>query len=84
MGERAGGDVPSNHAHIPLPIHTERLLLRRFEASDLDAFHAYHSLPETARFLPRDGQDATRSPWSRGQVRQLRLREGGRLGLPGH
>lgn len=38
--------------HITLPIRTERLILRRFEGTDLDAFHAYHSLPETARFLP--------------------------------
>lgn len=37
---------------ITLPIRTERLILRRFEGRDLDAFHAYHSLPETARFLP--------------------------------
>ena len=37
---------------IRLPIRTERLVLRRFEAADLDAFHAYHSLPGTARFLP--------------------------------
>jgi RimJ/RimL family protein N-acetyltransferase len=37
---------------ITLPIRTERLILRRFDGGDLDAFHAYHSLPETARFLP--------------------------------
>ena len=45
----------------PLPIRTERLVLRRFEASDLDAFHAYHSLPETARFLPREAKSYTKS-----------------------
>jgi RimJ/RimL family protein N-acetyltransferase len=37
---------------IELPVLTDRLVLRRFEAGDLDAFYAYHSLPETARFLP--------------------------------
>jgi RimJ/RimL family protein N-acetyltransferase len=42
-----------------LPIRTERLVLRRFEAADLDAFHAYHSLPETARFLPGDAKSYT-------------------------
>ena len=45
----------------PLPIRTERLVLRRFEASDLDAFHAYHSLPETARFLPGEAKSYTKS-----------------------
>jgi RimJ/RimL family protein N-acetyltransferase len=33
------------------PIKTDRLVLRRFTESDLDALHAYHSLPEVARFL---------------------------------
>lgn len=46
---------------IPLPIRTERLILRRFTGSDLDAFHAYHSLPETARFLPRPAKTYTQS-----------------------
>lgn len=36
-------------------------MLRRFEAEDLDAFHAYHSLPETARFLPREAKSYTQS-----------------------
>jgi RimJ/RimL family protein N-acetyltransferase len=46
---------------IALPIHTDRLVLRRFEGADLDAFHAYHSLPETARFLPREAKTYTQS-----------------------
>ncbi|XAS66682.1 GNAT family protein [Micrococcaceae bacterium Sec5.7] len=46
---------------IHLPIHTDRLVLRRFEATDLDAYHAYHSLPETARFLLRDAKTYTQS-----------------------
>jgi RimJ/RimL family protein N-acetyltransferase len=41
---------------IRLPILTERLILRRFEAADLDDFHAYQSLPETARFLLREAK----------------------------
>jgi RimJ/RimL family protein N-acetyltransferase len=46
---------------IELPIHTDRLILRRFEGADLEAFHAYHSLPETARFLPREAKSYTQS-----------------------
>jgi RimJ/RimL family protein N-acetyltransferase len=46
---------------ISLPIHTDRLVLRRFEAADLDAFHAYQSLPETARFLLREAKSITQS-----------------------
>lgn len=46
---------------IILPIHTDRLILRRFEAGDLAAFHAYHSLAETARFLPREAKTYTQS-----------------------
>ncbi len=51
----------------PLPIRTERLVLRRFEAGDLDAFHAYHSLPETARFLPGEAKSYTKSMESVGR-----------------
>jgi RimJ/RimL family protein N-acetyltransferase len=47
--------------HIRLPIRTERLILRRFDGGDLDAFHAYHSLPETARFLPGPAKTYTQS-----------------------
>lgn len=46
---------------IELPIITERLVLRRFEAGDLDRFHAYQSLPETARFLLRPELTLTQS-----------------------
>lgn len=46
---------------IILPIRTKRLILRRFEGADLDAFHAYHSLPETARFLPGPAKTYTQS-----------------------
>jgi RimJ/RimL family protein N-acetyltransferase len=46
---------------ITLPLRTERLILRRFEGRDLDAFHAYHSLPETARFLPGPPKSYTQS-----------------------
>ncbi len=52
---------------IKLPIRTERLVLRRFEATDLDAFHAYHALPETARFLPGEAKSYTRSMESVGK-----------------
>ncbi|MDQ0677240.1 RimJ/RimL family protein N-acetyltransferase [Arthrobacter pascens] len=46
---------------ITLPIRTERLILRRFEGRDLDAFHGYHSMPETARFLPGPAKTYTQS-----------------------
>jgi RimJ/RimL family protein N-acetyltransferase len=46
---------------ILLPIRTDRLVLRRFEGRDLDAFHAYHSLAETARFLPGPAKSYTKS-----------------------
>ncbi|MGO4234590.1 GNAT family N-acetyltransferase [Pseudarthrobacter sp. YAF2] len=52
---------------ISLPIRTERLVLRRFEGSDLDAFHAYHRLPETARFLPGLAKSYTKSMESVGK-----------------
>ncbi|NVD99387.1 GNAT family N-acetyltransferase [Massilia sp. BJB1822] len=35
-------------------LHTPRLLLRKFAASDFDAFRAYHCLPEVYRFLYND------------------------------
>lgn len=40
-----------------LPIETERLLLRAFERSDLDAMMAYHSLPEVQRYLDWKSRD---------------------------
>ncbi|WP_416417067.1 GNAT family N-acetyltransferase [Paenarthrobacter aromaticivorans] len=46
---------------IELPITTERLILRRFEAEDLERFHAYQSLPETARYLFRNELSKTQS-----------------------
>ncbi|MDR6414964.1 GNAT family protein [Pseudarthrobacter sulfonivorans] len=52
---------------IALPIHTDRLILRRFDGHDLDAFHAYHSLPETARFLPGPAKSFTKSMESVGK-----------------
>ncbi len=36
---------------IPYPLTTQRLILRRFSTDDLDAYHAYQSLPETAQYL---------------------------------
>lgn len=35
---------------LPLPILTDRLLLRRFTAEDLEAFQRYRSDPEVARY----------------------------------
>ncbi|MGY2745187.1 GNAT family N-acetyltransferase [Arthrobacter sp. UYCu723] len=52
---------------LNLPIRTGRLVLRRFEATDLDAYHACHSLPETARFLPGEAKSYTKSMESVGK-----------------
>ncbi|WP_441406348.1 GNAT family N-acetyltransferase [Arthrobacter sp. YAF17] len=52
---------------LRLPLRTQRLVLRRFEAGDLDAFYAYHSLPETARFLPGEAKSYTKSMESVGK-----------------
>jgi RimJ/RimL family protein N-acetyltransferase len=52
---------------LNLPLRTERLVLRRFEAGDLDAYHAYHSLPATARFLPGEAKSYTKSMESVGK-----------------
>jgi RimJ/RimL family protein N-acetyltransferase len=38
-------------AELSEPIETERLTLRRFRNSDLDALHAIQSSPEVARYL---------------------------------
>jgi RimJ/RimL family protein N-acetyltransferase len=39
------------------PIATDRLLLRPFVEEDLDALHAYQSLPEVTRYLYWDPRD---------------------------
>ncbi|MFE4516820.1 GNAT family N-acetyltransferase [Kitasatospora sp. NPDC056783] len=38
---------------LPLPVSTERLLLRPFTPDDLDDLHAYQGLDEVARYLYR-------------------------------
>lgn len=40
-----------------LPIETERLLLRPFKSSDLDAMMAYHALPDVQRYLDWAARD---------------------------
>jgi RimJ/RimL family protein N-acetyltransferase len=39
------------------PIETERLILRNFQKSDLDAVMAYHALPEVQRYLDWKARD---------------------------
>jgi RimJ/RimL family protein N-acetyltransferase len=39
------------------PVRTERLLIRAFDAADLDAAHRYQSDPEVTRFLPYEPRD---------------------------
>lgn len=46
---------------LDLPIRTERLALRRFVIDDLDDYHAYHRLPEVARYLPSEPLTLERS-----------------------
>ena len=56
-------------------------MLRRFEASDLDAYHAYHSLPETARFLPREAKTYTQSMEMVGQYANFEFKKRAMGGL---
>lgn len=37
---------------VALPLHTERLVLRRFAPHDVEAFLAYRNEPEVARYQP--------------------------------
>ena len=53
--------------NLPLPVHTERLVLRPFRLDDVDATLAYRGDPGVARFIPRE-------PWTREQT-QERVRE---------
>lgn len=46
LGRRA-----ESGSQINLPIETPRLVIREFVARDLEAVHAYSSLPEVTRFL---------------------------------
>ncbi len=62
---------------LNLPLRTRRLVLRRFEAADLDAFHGYHSLPETARFLPREAKSYTQSMESVGKYANFEFEKEG-------
>ncbi|HEX8105504.1 MAG TPA: GNAT family protein [Solirubrobacteraceae bacterium] len=43
--------------HLTYPLRTERLLLRPFEAGDLDAARAIWSQPDTVRYLYFDAHD---------------------------
>ncbi|MEC5189944.1 RimJ/RimL family protein N-acetyltransferase [Arthrobacter sp. MP_M7] len=52
---------------LNLPLRTKRLVLRPFEATDLDPYFAYQSLPETARFLPGEAKSYTKSMESVGK-----------------
>jgi RimJ/RimL family protein N-acetyltransferase len=36
---------------LTLPLHTDRLILRPFERSDLEALSAYHALPSVQRYV---------------------------------
>lgn len=38
----------------PLPVETDRLLLRQFASDDANRYFSYRSLPETVRYLYRD------------------------------
>lgn len=44
-------------SNLDLPIETERLNLRPFQKSDLDAMMAYHALPEVQRYLDWKARD---------------------------
>jgi RimJ/RimL family protein N-acetyltransferase len=49
---------PSTHVVRPdFPIRTERLLIRPLTLDDVDAMHAYRSIPEVCRFVPFEPMD---------------------------
>lgn len=62
---------------LHLPILTERLLLRRFATSDLEAFHAYRNDPEIARYQSWDGMTRAAA------ASFLRKQAKARWGVPG-
>ncbi|MFG3259541.1 GNAT family N-acetyltransferase [Streptomyces sp. NPDC048172] len=45
--------TPASTPPVPLPVVTERLVLRLFTPDDLDDVHAYQGLDEVARYLLR-------------------------------
>ncbi|MCW1249851.1 GNAT family N-acetyltransferase [Acaricomes phytoseiuli] len=55
---------------IPYPLRTERLLLRRFVPQDLAAYHAYESLPQTARYLLNEARSLAQSMERVGRMSQ--------------
>jgi RimJ/RimL family protein N-acetyltransferase len=50
-------DVAGMARKPDLPIETERLQLRGFQKSDLDAMMSYHALPEVQRYLDLKARD---------------------------
>ncbi|GAA2846342.1 GNAT family N-acetyltransferase [Paenarthrobacter ilicis] len=62
---------------IELPITTDRLILRRFEAEDLERFHSYQSLPETARFLLRKELTMTKAMEALGRYANFEFKQEG-------
>ena len=58
------------------PIRTPRLLLRAYAPGDVDAVHAYHRLPQTARYLAHE-------PMSRAEAEALVTRRIGSSTLAG-
>lgn len=44
---------------LTLPIETDRLILRTFERSDIDALSAYHALPSVQRYVFSRTRDAS-------------------------
>lgn len=56
---------------LPLPIRTERLLLRAFVIDDVDDAHAYQQLPEVSRYLYREPLDRERTRELVGKASEL-------------
>jgi RimJ/RimL family protein N-acetyltransferase len=62
------------------PLETARLVLRPFEAGDLEALFAFHSLPEVARFLYWEARDREQvRAVLDAKVRQTRLEDEGQV-----
>jgi len=62
-------------ASVTVPITTDRLTIRAFAESDLDAAHSYHRLPEVTRFLywpPRTREETAAAIAKRMATTELR------------
>src|SRR3978361_354983 len=83
-----GGSYPADMSEdtrdLTLPLDlaghratTERLVLRPYEFSDLEAMHEMHARPEVCRYIPWDLPDRTASRRRLGRYQNERLERDG-------